>query len=92
VSGRVTPDLPMTDVVNIGIGGSDLGPRMVTHALKPYGHDRLRAHFVSNVDPTDITETLKEPRAGNDAVPDRIQDLHDSRDHDERPYSPQVVS
>lgn len=52
----------MTDVVNIGIGGSDLGPRMVTHALKPYGHDRLRVHFVSNVDPTDITETLKDLR------------------------------
>ena len=51
---------PMTDVVNIGIGGSDLGPRMVTRALKPYGHDRLRVHFVSNVDPTDVTETLKD--------------------------------
>lgn len=50
---------PMTDVVNIGIGGSDLGPRMVTEALKPYGHDRLRVHFVSNVDPTDIVETIK---------------------------------
>ncbi len=50
----------ITDIVNIGIGGSDLGPRMVTHALKPYGHDRLRVHFVSNVDPTDITETLKD--------------------------------
>jgi len=50
----------MTDVVNIGIGGSDLGPRMVTRALEPYGHDRLRVHFVSNVDPTDITETLKD--------------------------------
>ncbi len=49
----------ISDVVNIGIGGSDLGPRMVTHALKPYAHDRLRVHFVSNVDPTDITETLR---------------------------------
>lgn len=49
----------ITDVVNIGIGGSDLGPRMVTHALRPYGHERLRVHFVSNVDPADIGETLK---------------------------------
>lgn len=49
----------ITDIVNIGIGGSDLGPRMVTEALKPYGHERLRVHFVSNVDPTDIAETLK---------------------------------
>jgi glucose-6-phosphate isomerase len=51
---------PITDVVNIGIGGSDLGPRMVTHALRPYGHSRLRVHFVSNIDPTDICTTLKD--------------------------------
>lgn len=50
---------PITDVVNIGIGGSDLGPRMVTRALSPYRHERLRVHFVSNVDPTDMAETLR---------------------------------
>ncbi|MGA7800721.1 MAG: glucose-6-phosphate isomerase [Gammaproteobacteria bacterium] len=50
---------PITDVVNIGIGGSDLGPVMVTEALRPYGHERLRVHFVSNVDGTQIVETLK---------------------------------
>ncbi len=50
---------PITDIVNIGIGGSHLGPAMVTAALKPYGRDDLRVHFVSNVDGTDITETLK---------------------------------
>jgi glucose-6-phosphate isomerase len=49
----------ITDIVNIGIGGSDLGPKMVAQALKPYGHERLRVHFVSNVDGTDIAETLK---------------------------------
>jgi glucose-6-phosphate isomerase len=49
----------ITDIVNIGIGGSDLGPKMVTTALKPYAHPRLRSHFVSNVDGTDIVETLK---------------------------------
>ncbi len=48
------------DVVNIGIGGSDLGPYMVTEALKPYGHPDLRMHFVSNVDGTHIAETLKQ--------------------------------
>jgi glucose-6-phosphate isomerase len=48
----------ITDVVNIGIGGSDLGPVMVTEALKPY-KTRLDLHFVSNVDGTHITETLK---------------------------------
>jgi glucose-6-phosphate isomerase len=48
----------ITDVVNIGIGGSDLGPKMVTTALAPYTHPRLRTHFVSNVDPTDLAGTL----------------------------------
>jgi len=49
----------ITDVVNIGIGGSDLGPVMVTEALKPYQKRGLRVHFVSNVDGTHIAETLK---------------------------------
>ncbi|HEX8141287.1 MAG TPA: glucose-6-phosphate isomerase [Pyrinomonadaceae bacterium] len=49
----------ITDIVNIGIGGSDLGPVMVTEALKPYGKPDLRVHFVSNVDGTHIAETLK---------------------------------
>jgi glucose-6-phosphate isomerase len=48
----------ITDVVNIGIGGSDLGPVMVTEALKPY-KNHLNVHFVSNVDGTHIAETLK---------------------------------
>jgi len=48
----------ITDVVNIGIGGSDLGPVMVTEALKPYQKD-INIHFVSNVDGTHIAETLK---------------------------------
>ncbi|MDR2171792.1 MAG: glucose-6-phosphate isomerase [Planctomycetaceae bacterium] len=49
---------PITDVVNIGIGGSDLGPVMVTEALKPY-KTRLNLHFVSNIDGSHIAETLK---------------------------------
>jgi glucose-6-phosphate isomerase len=49
----------ITDLVNIGIGGSDLGPKMVTAALKPYGQPNLRVHCVSNVDGTDLVETLK---------------------------------
>jgi glucose-6-phosphate isomerase len=49
----------ITDVVNIGIGGSDLGPVMVTEALRPYWKPGLRAHFVSNVDGTHIAETCK---------------------------------
>jgi len=49
----------VTDIVNIGIGGSDLGPVMVTEALKPYADPGLRTHFVSNIDGTHIAETLK---------------------------------
>ncbi len=49
----------ITDVVNIGIGGSDLGPKMVCEALKPYGKPDLHMHFVSNVDSTDLVETIK---------------------------------
>ena len=48
-----------TDVVNIGIGGSDLGPVMVTEALRPYWHPRIRPHFVSNIDGTHLAETLR---------------------------------
>jgi glucose-6-phosphate isomerase len=49
----------ITDVVNIGIGGSDLGPVMVTEALRPYWKPSINAHFVSNVDGTHMAETLK---------------------------------
>ncbi len=49
----------ITDVVNIGIGGSDLGPVMVTEALKPYSKQGFNVHFVSNVDGTHIVEALK---------------------------------
>lgn len=50
---------PITDIVNIGIGGSDLGPKMVTHALRPYWKG-IRPHFVSNVDASQILETFDE--------------------------------
>lgn len=48
----------LTDVVNIGIGGSDLGPVMVTEALRPWWRGGLRPHFVSNIDGTHLAETL----------------------------------
>ncbi len=51
---------PIESIVNIGIGGSDLGPAMVTKALKAYHHTRLRGYFVSNVDGTHLGETLAE--------------------------------
>jgi glucose-6-phosphate isomerase len=49
----------ITDIVNIGIGGSDLGPLMVTEALRPYWKPQMRAHFVSNVDGSHMAETLR---------------------------------
>jgi len=48
------------DVVNIGIGGSDLGPKMICQALEPYGDPTLRMHFVSNVDGAHISHVLAE--------------------------------
>ena len=53
----------ITTIVNIGIGGSDLGPVMVTEALKPYWVDGIQIYFVSNVDGTHIAETLKKVNA-----------------------------
>uniref|UniRef100_A0A674B588 Glucose-6-phosphate isomerase n=1 Tax=Salmo trutta TaxID=8032 RepID=A0A674B588_SALTR len=53
----------ITDVVNVGIGGSDLGPLMVTEALKNYSKGGPRVHFVSNIDGTHIAKTLAELNA-----------------------------
>lgn len=49
----------ITDVVNIGIGGSDLGPRMVTKALTPYHQTAVKVHFVANIDGAELTDTLR---------------------------------
>ncbi|HEV7813801.1 MAG TPA: glucose-6-phosphate isomerase, partial [Janthinobacterium sp.] len=51
---------PITDIVNIGIGGSDLGPKMVCLALRQYAHPRLTMHFVSNVDGHDMDAALSQ--------------------------------
>ncbi len=51
--------LPITNVVNIGIGGSDLGPHMVCRGLEPYSHKSLKVHFVSNVDASHIEQLLR---------------------------------
>jgi len=50
---------PVTHVVNIGIGGSDLGPVMVYEALEPYANAGISARFVSNIDPTDVAQKVK---------------------------------
>ena len=49
---------PFTDIVNIGIGGSDLGPRCVVAALRQQSRPALRVHFVANVDPVELDDTL----------------------------------
>ena len=56
---QVRADEQITDVVNIGIGGSDLGPAMAARALSPFSADGPRPHFVSNVDGADLADTLK---------------------------------
>ena len=50
---------PIRDVVNLGVGGSDLGPRMVVRALRPYSKSGVQVHFVSNADPADLDAALK---------------------------------
>ena len=50
---------PITDIVNLGVGGSNLGPQMVTEALKNYSDHSIRTHYVSNVDGTQIAEVLR---------------------------------
>lgn len=50
---------PVRTVVNIGIGGSDLGPVMAYEALRPYAHDRVECRFISNIDPSDAAMTLE---------------------------------
>lgn len=66
VTGKIWPGYtgkPVKYIVNIGIGGSDLGPVMVTEALKPYAVEGLETFFVSNIDGTHLAETLKKVNA-----------------------------
>jgi len=60
IRSQVSAEGQITDVVNIGIGGSDLGPAMVTDALWAFGHRQIRSHFVSNVDGSEIVRTLRD--------------------------------
>ena len=51
---------PITDVINIGIGGSDLGPRMATQALAAFRHPEIRVHYVANLDGADLATVLSQ--------------------------------
>ncbi len=73
------------NVVNIGIGGSDLGPVMAYEALKHYSDRALTFRFVSNVDGTDFAEAVTRPRSGGDALHRLLENLHDAGDDDQRP-------
>ena len=81
----------ITDVVNIGIGGSDLGPKMVTLALEHYANPNLHMHFVSNVDGTDISRDAQSNQSRDDPVSDRLKNVHHSGNDDERQLSAELV-
>lgn len=77
---------PIKSLVNIGIGGSDLGPVMVTEALKAFQNPKLEIYFVSNVDGTHIAETLKKSGSRDHAFLHCFQDFYHSGNHDQCTY------
>ena len=79
---------PITSIVNIGIGGSDLGPVMAYEALRHYSARDLTFRFVSNVDGTDFVEATRDLDPADDAVHRLVQDVHHARDDDQRPQRP----
>ena len=80
------------NVVNIGIGGSDLGPVMAYEALKHYSDRAMTFRFVSNVDGTDLVGGDPRPGPGGDALHRLIEDLHDAGDDDQRRERPPVAA
>ena len=97
----------ITDIVNIGIGGSDLGPLMVTESLKPFKKD-LSIHFVSNVDGTHISETVKKLNglkcyknsniniylhfsSRDNVICNRVENVYDAGDDYKRKLSEEMV-
>ena len=78
------------NVINIGIGGSDLGPVMAYEALKHYSQRDMTFRFVSNVDGTDFAEATRDLNADGDPVHRLLQDLHHARDDDQRAHRARV--
>ena len=74
----------ISDVVNLGIGGSDLGPAMVCDALSPCANTKLNVHFVSNIDPSHLQNTLKNLRPRDHTLRHCLQVFFDARDPEER--------
>ena len=75
---------PIRNVINIGIGGSDLGPVMAFEALRYYARRDMVFRFVSNVDSTDFVEATRDLEPGRDVVRCVIEDVHHSGDDDQR--------
>ncbi len=80
------------NVINIGIGGSDLGPVMAYEALKHYSERNLTFRFVSNVDGTDFVEATHDLDPAETLVHRFVQDLHDAGDDDQRPERARLVA
>ena len=74
------------NIVNVGIGGSDLGPVMAYEALKQYSARDMVFRFVSNVDGTDFAEAVVDLDAEEDDVHHLLENLHHLGNHDQRPY------
>ena len=83
---------PIKNIVNIGIGGSDLGPVMAYEALKFYSKRDLTFRFVSNVDSTDFRRSNAGPEGGRDVVHRCLEDVHDARDDDKCKLGAEVGS
>ena len=77
---------PIRNVINIGIGGSDLGPVMAYEALRHYSQRNLTFRFVSNVDGTDFAEATRDLDRRGDAVHHLVENLYDARDDDQRAH------
>ena len=78
-------------VINIGIGGSDLGPAMATEALADYASPELESRFVSNVDPGRPVRGDPRPGPGDHPLRRQLEDLHHPRDADQRGGGPGVA-
>ncbi len=83
---------PIRNVVNIGIGGSDLGPVMAYEALRHYSRREMTFRFVSNVDGTDFAESTRDLDPEETLFVDLLEDLHHAGDDDQRAHGPRVVA
>ena len=91
-SGPGPPGKRIAAVVNIGIGGSDLGPAMAYEALRDYATPDIECRFVSNIDPVDLYAKVRDLDPAADSVRRQLQDVHHPGDVDQRPSRPAVAA